>query len=126
MENDSAELELRLAAIEQRLAKNDESLKKEDQLLAVASSDNRGDLYELGVDNDPATKHQFESYNVRAQGEIKAMREAFGQFTGGHHGRDTRRSRAVSAVAPDDAGCQGPVRRDPRRQARQAVGVPRG
>jgi HAE1 family hydrophobic/amphiphilic exporter-1 len=52
-------------------------------LAMKASSDNRGDLYELGADGNLQDKHKFKSYNVRAQGEIKAMREAFGQFTAG-------------------------------------------
>jgi len=56
-----------MSAIEARLAEND-------KLAHEKAVDNRGDL--LRLDN-------FKGYAIRAQGEVKAMRDAFSQFASG-------------------------------------------
>jgi HAE1 family hydrophobic/amphiphilic exporter-1 len=67
----------------------DAKIAKHPELGGSAETDNRGDILRLGklrsgVLIDPTKeKHAFAGYAIRAQGEVKAMRQAFGQFTAG-------------------------------------------
>ncbi|MCH7631912.1 MAG: efflux RND transporter permease subunit [Planctomycetes bacterium] len=73
------------------------ALERNTELMVVADSDKRGALYRLGMKRDAegnlvdvtigggegAKPHPFKGISMRMEGEVKEMRDAFGQFAGG-------------------------------------------
>ena len=75
----------------------EQALERNTELMVVADSDKRGALYRLGMrhdadgnlvdvtigDGEGAKPHPFKGVSMRMEGEVKEMRDAFGQFAGG-------------------------------------------
>ena len=75
----------------------EQALERNTELMIVADSDKRGSLYRLGMKKDAegnlvdvtigggaaAEPHPFKGISMRMEGEVKEMRDAFGQFAGG-------------------------------------------